>query len=59
MRCERCGWPVEDAERVSTHMTSEGWVHYRRCVCGAVFVELARPATPVTVSTTTNGTLTR
>jgi hypothetical protein len=23
---------------ISSHVTSEGWVRYRRCVCGAVAV---------------------
>lgn len=39
MRCARCGWPVDEARTVSSHVTSEGWVRYRRCVCGAVFVQ--------------------
>jgi hypothetical protein len=25
---------------MSTHATSEGWVRYRRCMCGAVTIEL-------------------
>ncbi|HVH24324.1 MAG TPA: hypothetical protein VNA11_17895 [Pseudonocardia sp.] len=25
---------------LSTHHTSQGWVRYRRCVCGAVSIEL-------------------
>ncbi|WP_200804002.1 hypothetical protein [Pseudonocardia thermophila] len=25
---------------LSTHRTSEGWVRYRRCMCGAVAIEL-------------------
>ncbi len=40
MRCAHCGWPVGEARVVSTHHTSEGWVRYRRCVCGAVAIEL-------------------
>lgn len=27
---------------LSTHSTSEGWVRYRRCVCGEVSIELVR-----------------
>jgi hypothetical protein len=40
MRCPRCGWPADEASLLSTHHTSEGWVLYRRCICGAVMVEL-------------------
>ena len=40
MRCTRCGWPSDEAEVLSTHHTSEGWVRYRRCVCGNVAIEL-------------------
>lgn len=40
MRCARCGWPGDEAEVLSTHHTSEGWVRYRRCVCGTVSIEL-------------------
>jgi hypothetical protein len=40
MRCARCGWPGDEASLLSTHHTSDGWVLYRRCVCGAVMVEL-------------------
>lgn len=40
MRCAQCGWPGGEAAVLSTHHTSEGWVRYRRCVCGAVSVEL-------------------
>lgn len=40
MRCARCGWPGDEATVLSTHHTSEGWVRYRRCVCGAVGIEL-------------------
>jgi hypothetical protein len=25
---------------LSTHHTSQGWIRYRRCVCGAVTIEL-------------------
>jgi hypothetical protein len=27
---------------MSTHHTSEGWVRYRRCVCGSVVIELVQ-----------------
>ena len=40
MRCPRCGWPTEEASVLSTHHTSQGWIRYRRCVCGAVSIEL-------------------
>jgi hypothetical protein len=40
MRCERCGWPVGEAVILSTHSTSQGWVRYRRCVCGTVSIQL-------------------
>lgn len=40
MRCARCGWPGDEAEVLSTHHTSQGWVRYRRCACGAVRIEL-------------------
>jgi hypothetical protein len=40
MRCAQCGWPSDEAAVVSTHQTSEGWVRYRRCVCGTVAIEL-------------------
>ena len=40
MRCARCGWPNNEAAVLSTHHTSEGWVRYRRCVCGDVAIEL-------------------
>ena len=40
MRCAQCGWPNEEAEVLSTHSTSQGWVRYRRCVCGTVTIEL-------------------
>jgi hypothetical protein len=47
MRCARCGWPSEEAAVLSTHATSQGWVRYRRCVCGEVAIELVTlgPAT--------------
>lgn len=40
MRCARCGWPTDESTILSTHRTSEGWVRYRRCVCGTVAIEL-------------------
>ena len=40
MRCARCGWPSNEATVLSTHPTSQGWVRYRRCVCGEVTIEL-------------------
>lgn len=40
MRCAQCGWPIEQTRVLSTHHTSEGWVRYRRCVCGAVSIQL-------------------
>jgi hypothetical protein len=40
MRCTRCGWPSSEAAVLSTHHTSQGWVRYRRCVCGDVKIEL-------------------
>ena len=42
MRCTRCGWPSEEAAVLSTHHTSQGWIRYRRCVCGTVSIELVR-----------------
>ena len=27
---------------LSTHHTSEGWVRYRRCPCGAIAIQLVR-----------------
>ncbi|MEK6438072.1 hypothetical protein [Pseudonocardia sp. T1-2H] len=39
MRCTRCGWPTDEARTLSTHRTSEGWVRYRLCVCGAVSIQ--------------------
>ena len=42
MRCTRCGWPSEEATVLSTHSTSQGWIRYRRCVCGTVSIELIR-----------------
>jgi len=41
-RCSHCGWPTDDAAVLSTHHTSEGWVRYRRCVCGSVVIELVQ-----------------
>jgi hypothetical protein len=43
MRCAQCGWPSDEAEVLSTHPTSQGWVRYRRCVCGKVGIELVTP----------------
>jgi hypothetical protein len=40
MRCAQCGWPSDEAVVLSTHHTSQGWVRYRRCVCGTVAIEL-------------------
>ena len=40
MRCAECGWPSEEGKVLSTHHTSQGWVRYRRCVCGTVSIEL-------------------
>jgi hypothetical protein len=40
MRCARCGWPSDEATVLSTHHTSQGWVRYRRCVCGDVTIQL-------------------
>jgi transcriptional regulator NrdR family protein len=40
MRCAQCGWPSDETKVLSTHHTSEGWVRYRRCVCGAVSIQL-------------------
>jgi hypothetical protein len=40
MRCARCGWPSDEARVLSTHHTSQGWVRYRRCICGDVTIEL-------------------
>lgn len=55
MRCARCGWPAEEARTESAHVTSEGWVRYRRCVCGAVFVERPRGPAPDTANGTRAG----
>jgi hypothetical protein len=41
-RCARCGWPIDEAAVLSTHHTSEGWVRYRRCLCGSVTIELVQ-----------------
>jgi hypothetical protein len=54
MRCE-CGWPVAEARTESAHVTSEGWVRYRRCVCGAVLVELPAGPAPETANGTRAG----
>ncbi len=43
MRCAQCGWPWDEKAVLSTHHTSEGWVRYRRCVCGVVSIELITP----------------
>jgi hypothetical protein len=43
MRCERCGWPADEATVLSTHPTSQGWVRYRRCVCGTLSIQLVTP----------------
>jgi hypothetical protein len=40
VRCAQCGWPNDEAKVLSTHQTSQGWVRYRRCVCGSVTIEL-------------------
>jgi hypothetical protein len=46
MRCAQCGQPA-GATTLSTHHTSEGWVRYKRCACGAVSIEmLTIPAEP-------------
>jgi hypothetical protein len=42
MPCTRCGWPSDEATVLSTHHTSQGWIRYRRCVCGTVSIELVR-----------------
>ncbi|GEL18582.1 hypothetical protein [Pseudonocardia asaccharolytica] len=44
--CAQCGLPSEETHVLSTHHTSEGWVRYRRCVCGEVTVELVTPGRP-------------
>ncbi|HYH32142.1 MAG TPA: hypothetical protein VD903_17350 [Pseudonocardia sp.] len=31
---------------LSTHPTSQGWVRYRRCVCGSISIELVTPGGP-------------
>ncbi|MHA6629309.1 hypothetical protein ACU61A_28065 [Pseudonocardia sichuanensis] len=43
MRCAQCGWPSDETEVLSTHPTSQGWVRYRRCVCGRVAIEVVSP----------------
>jgi len=40
MRCTECGWPLAETELVSTHRTSEGFVSYRRCICGGFTIQL-------------------
>ncbi|MEU7812180.1 hypothetical protein [Pseudonocardia sp. NPDC049154] len=46
MRCAQCG-RTAGATTLSTHHTSEGWVRYVRCACGAVSIEmLTIPAEP-------------
>jgi hypothetical protein len=40
MWCAQCGWPGDETVVLSTHHTSQGWVRYRRCVCGDVTIEL-------------------
>jgi hypothetical protein len=45
MRCTQCGWPGDESRVLSTHLTSQGWVRYRRCVCGTVAIELVTPDT--------------
>jgi hypothetical protein len=53
MRCTECGWPLAETELVSTHRTSEGFVSYRRCMCGRITIQLrehwgsANPGGPV------------
>jgi hypothetical protein len=47
MRCAQCGWPTDEAKVLSTHRTSEGWVRYRRCMCGTVAIELITLASTV------------
>ena len=42
MQCTRCGWPSDEATVLSTHHTSQGWIRYRRCMCGTVSIELVR-----------------
>jgi hypothetical protein len=52
MRCEQCGQTARAAMTLSTHHTSEGWVRYKRCACGAVSIEmLTIPAEPERVFT--------
>ncbi|HTF52949.1 MAG TPA: hypothetical protein VK735_36350 [Pseudonocardia sp.] len=40
MRCTECGWPLAETELVSIHRTSEGFVSYRRCMCGRITIQL-------------------
>ena len=42
MRCAQCGWPSDEMRVISTHHTSQGWVRYRRCICGNVNIELVQ-----------------
>jgi hypothetical protein len=44
MGCPSCGWPTTEAEVLSRHRTSEGIVHYLRCVCGRLTVRVLDPA---------------
>ncbi|ALG10174.1 hypothetical protein [Kibdelosporangium phytohabitans] len=51
--CSACGWPLHELPATSTHHTSQGLLHYRRCVCGTWQVLLddhplaaPTPATP-------------
>ena len=56
MSCPQCGWPTDESTVLSTHHTSQGWIRYRRCVCGTVSIQLvtldgsagtrARPVAP-------------
>ncbi|MCE3554149.1 hypothetical protein LWC33_22190 [Pseudonocardia sp. RS11V-5] len=58
MRCARCG-QTAGATTLSTHHTSEGWVRYKRCACGAVSIEmLTIPAAPERVFPGEPGTVT-
>jgi hypothetical protein len=51
MRCAHCGWPGEESRVLSTHHTSEGWVRYRRCVCGSVSIQLVTLDEPAGIRT--------
>lgn len=58
MRCAQCG-RAGAATTLSTHLTSEGWVRYRRCACGAVSIEVVTfPAEPERVFPASPGTVT-